>query len=135
MKRPVFSGFGWALALCSLLLLPWSSLDAQTEDATRPPTQAVSVDPSLLQAMHYRNIGPYRGGRVTAVAGYPDRPFTFLMGTVGGGIWRTVDAGTTWENISDGFLNVGPVGALAIAPSTEDVVYAGTGSGGARRCR
>jgi photosystem II stability/assembly factor-like uncharacterized protein len=54
------------------------------------------------------------------------------MGTVGGGIWRTDDAGQSWTNISDGFLNVGPVGALTVAPSNPDVVYAGTGSGGIR---
>ena len=54
------------------------------------------------------------------------------MGTVGGGIWRTTDAGITWPNISDGYLRVGPVGAIAVAPSDPNIVYAGTGSGGVR---
>ncbi len=92
----------------------------------------VVINPSLYGTMQYRSVGPSRGGRVTAVAGYPDRPYTFLMGTVGGGIWRTVDAGQTWQNISDGYLRVGPVGAIAIAPSNQDIIYAGTGSGGVR---
>ena len=91
-----------------------------------------TVDPALYQALEYRSVGPSRGGRSTAVTGYTDRLHTFLMGTVGGGIWRTEDAGQTWTNISDGFLGVGPVGALAVAPSNPAIVYAGTGSGGVR---
>ncbi len=116
--------------LSALLLVaslePSGLLLAQTGDPN------VTVDPSLYQALHYRMVGPHRGGRVTAAVGYPDQPHTFLMGTVGGGIWRTTDAGVSWESISDGYLNVGPVGALAIAPSNQDIIYAGTGSGGTR---
>lgn len=116
-----------AAALFSLLLTAaTATAKAQTDD---PNTV---VDPVLYSAMRFRSLGPYRGGRVTAVTGYAARPFTFLMGTVGGGIWRTTDAGQTWRNISDGFLRVGPVGALAVAPSDQDIVYAGTGSGGVR---
>ena len=99
---------------------------AQTHDAN------VVVDPALFAAMEFRSVGPHRGGRVTAVTGYQDRPHTFLMGTVGGGIWRTTDAGITWQNISDGYLRVGPVGALAVATSNHNIIYAGTGSGGVR---
>ena len=101
-------------------------IEAQTLDTN------TTTDPALFQALHYRSIGPSRGGRSTAVTGYPTRPHTFLMGAVGGGIWRTDDAGMTWHNISDGYLHVGPVGALAVAPSDPRVVYAGTGSGGVR---
>jgi photosystem II stability/assembly factor-like uncharacterized protein len=103
-----------------------TSLEGQTRDAN------TTVDPALFEALEYRMVGPTRGGRSTAVAGYTDRLHTFLMGTVGGGIWRTEDAGQTWTNISDGYLNVGPIGALAVAPSDSDIVYAGTGSGGVR---
>ena len=85
------------------------ALDAQNTDAN------ATVDPTLFEALEYRLVGPTRGGRSTAVTGYTDRLHTFLMGTVGGGIWRTDDAGISWNNISAGFLNVGPVGALAVA--------------------
>lgn len=54
--------------------------------------------------MRYRNIGPFRGGRVTTVTGVPNDIYTFYMGATGGGVWKTTDAGTTWENISDGYF-------------------------------
>ncbi len=77
-------------------------------------------------------MGPARGGRVTAVTGFRGEPYRYLMGSVGGGIWETTDAGETWKNVSDGELGVGPVGALAVAPSNPERIYAGTGSGGVR---
>lgn len=85
-------------------------------------------DPALYKAMKYRLIGPYRGGRVTAVTGIPDEPHTFYMGATGGGVWKTTDAGETWKNVSDGFFGVGSIGAIAVAPSDPNVVYVGTGS-------
>ncbi|HSR40982.1 MAG TPA: hypothetical protein VLL48_02390, partial [Longimicrobiales bacterium] len=91
-----------------------------------------SADPALYDAATFRNVGPARGGRVTAVTGFRGEPYRYLMGTVGGGIWETTDAGETWTNISDGQLGVGPVGALAVAPSNPERIYAGTGSGGVR---
>lgn len=82
----------------------------------------------MLQAFDYRLIGPYRGGRVTAVEGVPSRPNTFYMGTTGGGVWISNDNGENWKNITDGYLNVGSVGAVTVAPSDPNVIYAGTGS-------
>lgn len=79
--------------------------------------------------MKYRNVGPIRGGRATAVAGFADQPFTFLMGSTGGGVWKTDDAGQNWTNISDGQIKAGSIGAIAIAPSDPNVIYVGTGSG------
>ena len=64
-----------------------------------------AIDPVFYQALTWRNVGPWRGGRVTAVAGHPAQPHTFYMGATGGGVWRTQDAGMTWHNISDGFFN------------------------------
>ncbi len=78
--------------------------------------------------MKYRMIGPYRGGRVTAVTGVPSQPFTFYMGSTGGGVWKTTDAGHTWNNVSDGFFDVASMGALDVADSDPNIVYAGTGS-------
>ena len=84
--------------------------------------------PALFQAMQWRNIGPYRGGRVMAATGIPDDPMTYYMGATGGGVWKTGDGGTTWENISDGFFKTGSVGAVAVAPSDPNVIYVGMGS-------
>ncbi|MDE3153819.1 MAG: glycosyl hydrolase [Acidobacteriota bacterium] len=83
--------------------------------------------PSLYQAMHWRNIGPFRGGRVAAVAGVASEPRVYYMGSAGGGVWKTVDAGITWTNVSDGFFKTGSVGAIAVAPSDPNVVYVGMG--------
>lgn len=73
-------------------------------------------------------IGPERGGRVTAVTGVPSQPMTFYMGSTGGGVWKTTDAGHSWVNVSDGYFSVASMGALDVSLSNPDVVYAGTGS-------
>ena len=84
-------------------------------------------DPALYQAMEWRNIGPFRGGRSVAVAGIPSQKFTYYFGGTGGGIWKTDDAGETWRNVSDGFFKTGSVGAIAVAESDPNVVYVGMG--------
>lgn len=81
----------------------------------------------LDNLMRWRCIGPFRGGRVVTVAGDPNRLGTFYFGGCAGGIWKTEDAGTYWENISDGFLKTSSVGALAVAESDPNVIYAGMG--------
>src|SRR3990172_2624071 len=86
------------------------------------------MNPALLQALEYRSIGPFRGGRSTAVTGVPTAPLTFYLGSTGGGVWKTTDGGMAWHNVSDGFFEVGSIGALAVADSDPNVVYAGTGS-------
>jgi len=88
----------------------------------------VTIDPSLFDAMEYRMVGPYRGGRATAVAGVIGEPFTFYMGATGGGVWKSTNAGESWNNVSDGFIGVGSIGAIAVAASDSNVVYVGTGS-------
>ncbi len=77
--------------------------------------------------LRWRCIGPFRGGRVVAVAGSYHEPNTFYFGAVAGGIWKTTDAGVYWECISDGFLTTSAIGALAVAPSDSNVIYAGSG--------
>ena len=67
---------------------------------------AAQVDPALFSAMRYRQIGPTRGGRVTTVTGVPSQPFTFYMGSTGGGVWKTTNAGQTWVNVSDPFFTM-----------------------------
>ena len=81
----------------------------------------------LLNSLQWRCIGPPRGGRVVTVAGVPNDPATCYFGAVAGGIWKSNDAGQYWTNISDGFLNTSAIGALAVAPSDANVIYAGTG--------
>ncbi len=83
---------------------------------------------ALLEGLRFRNVGPYRGGRVTAVAGVPGKLFTFFFGATGGGLWRTDNAGHTWDNVSDGFFAAGPVGAVEVAAADPNVIYVGTGS-------
>ena len=86
------------------------------------------VEPELLKALEYRSIGPYRGGRVTAVEGVLSKPYTFYMGSTGGGVWKTEDAGEKWTNISDGFFEAGSIGSITVAESDPNVIYVGTGS-------
>ncbi len=90
--------------------------------------QRASYDKSLWSGMRYRMVGPMRGGRVTTVTGVPSQPRTFYMGSTGGGVWRTTDAGATWQNISDGQIPLGSMGAIEVAPSNPSVIYVGTGS-------
>src|ERR1700749_2026319 len=90
--------------------------------------QADTLNSSLWSGMKYRMIGPERGGRVTAVTGVPSEPQTFYMGSTGGGVWKTTDAGHSWKNISDGFFAVASMGAIDVSLSDPKVVYAGTGS-------
>src|SRR6185295_17666607 len=87
----------------------------------------VTIDPRLLGSLQWRCVGPHRGGRVVAVAGHPTEPSTFYFGACAGGVWKTTDGGTYWENVSDGFFETSAVGALAVAPSAPSVLYAGTG--------
>jgi len=86
-----------------------------------------SVEASMAQGVKWRCIGPSRGGRVVAVAGDPVNTQVFYFGAAAGGIWKTVDGGTYWENVSDGFLSSAAVGALQVAPSDPNVIYAGMG--------
>ncbi len=90
------------------------------------------IDKKLYQSLTYRNIGPFRGGRSTCSTGIPDEILTYYMGTTGGGVWKTTDGGTTWNNISDGYFNTGGIGYIAVAPSDPNIIYVGTGEGPVR---
>lgn len=86
------------------------------------------VDPELYAALRWRCIGPFRGGRTVAAVGVPGRPHLFYIGVNNGGVWRTDDAGRTWEPLFDA-QPTQSIGALAVAPSNPDVIYAGSGEG------
>ena len=84
-------------------------------------------DPCLLRTHRWRSIGPHRGGRTIAVTGHPTDPMTFYFGGSGSGVWKTHDGGVYWQCISDGFINTGPIGAIAVSGSNPNVIYVGTG--------
>jgi photosystem II stability/assembly factor-like uncharacterized protein len=94
--------------------------------AAAAAAQSASVDPAMFQDLHWRSVGPFRGGRVLAVAGAPDDVRRFYFGSVNGGVWRTDDAGRTWVPIFDD-VNVGSIGAIAVAPSSPTTIYVGSG--------
>ena len=83
-------------------------------------------------ALKYREAGPYRGGRVTTVAGVTAAPGTFYFGATGGGVWKSEDYGARWFNISDGYFKTPSIGAIAVAQNDPNVLYVGTGSDGLR---
>lgn len=92
------------------------------------PFSAVSQDlDSVFRYVKYRSIGPFRGGRSVAATGVTGDPLTYYMGTTGGGLWKTEDAGVTWRNISDRYFKTGSVGAIAISESDPNIVYCGMG--------
>src|SRR5438128_7259968 len=99
--------------------------------AAAVPAPAQTIPPSAYGALRWRLIGPHRGGRVLAVAGIPGDPATFYFGGVDGGVWRTTNAGVTWEPLFDR-EPVASVGALAVAPSDPKVIYVGTGEASIR---
>lgn len=90
------------------------------------PLEASQLDPTLYAGMRWRQIGPFRGGRVSAVAGAIGQPGTYYMGSPSGGLWKTTDAGVTWRPIFDQ-AHVASIGAIAVAPSNPNIVYVGTG--------
>lgn len=85
-----------------------------------------------FKALQYRTVGPERGGRVTTVTGTPMLPGTFYLGASGGGVWKSEDYGTTWNNVSDGFFATPSIGAIEVAINDPNIVYVGTGSDGLR---
>src|SRR5689334_2334575 len=93
---------------------------------TALPLAAQTLDPALFSGMRWRMAGPFRGGRVLAVALVPGQPEHFYFGSVGGGVWETHNAGRTWDPIFDG-QPVASIGAIAVAPSDPRVIYVGSG--------
>ena len=110
-----------ALAVLTLLSLGdtrFARLEAQQQ----------AIDPALLNAYRWRSIGPDRGGRSIAAAGVKGRPREAYFGAVGGGLWKTVDAGNNWAPVTDGLITSSSVGAVAVSESNPDVLYIDEGS-------
>jgi len=117
-------------------LVTVSCVRAQHSETSSARTDSVGenirVNPALYSGLHFRMIGPTRGGRVTAVAGHARTPGTFFFGSTGGGVWKTTNYGSSWTNVSDGFFATASIGSIDVADSDPSVIYAGTGSDGIR---
>ena len=117
-----------------LLTLVFSSTEsiAQKRKKKSKATEYEIIPDSIFHGFQWRNIGPFRGGRSVASSGVVKESMTYYFGSTGGGIWKTVDDGITWKNVSDGFLKTGTVGAISVSESDPNVVYAGMGEHAAR---
>lgn len=98
-------------------------LSAEQQHATSSPKK---FEAGFFKDLAWREVGPFRGGRVAAVTGVPSQPLTYYFGGTGGGVWKTMDGGNTWKNVSDGFFG-GSIGAVAVSESDPNVIYSGGG--------
>ena len=113
-----------ALPPCLALALGTNLWAADLESRATPPE-------STYSGLHWREIGPFRGGRAVAVAGVPGSPNVFYFGAAAGGVWKTIDAGATWKPIFDA-ERASSIGAIAVARSNPDIIYVGTGEANMR---
>jgi photosystem II stability/assembly factor-like uncharacterized protein len=124
-RQLAFALLPLAFAIGAALAVP------ATPAASTKATGPASVDEALYKAMHWRGIGPYRGGRALAVTGVPGEPGVFYFGAVAGGVWKTIDSGATWTPIFDS-MPMSSIGAIAVAPSDHKTIYVGSGEGALR---
>src|SRR6187455_745838 len=118
-------GFRLNRTLTAALALTLVALTSPFDQLTSAQGQA--IDPALLNAFQWRSIGPDRGGRSIAVSGVKGRPREAYFGAVGGGLWKTTDAGNNWAPVTDGQITSSSVGAVAVSDSNPDVVWIGMG--------
>ncbi|MDQ5845628.1 MAG: glycosyl hydrolase [Acidobacteriota bacterium] len=120
----MFKTYRASALLLALVAVFAVSLQAQPRASAMP----APADADPFKALQYRPIGPFRGGRVTAVAGVPSQPLVYYFGATGGGVWKTVDGGINWEAISDGSVfGTGSVGAIGLSDSDPNTIYVGMG--------
>ncbi len=115
----------WGILMFLTLFVFGESL-AQKKKKKQNEEAPAQYKESLYEGLEYRLVGPFRGGRSAAVTGVPGTPNLFYFGSTGGGIWKTLDGGRTWDNVSDGYFG-GSIGAIAVAESDNNVLYAGGG--------
>ncbi len=145
LRTTAFGMLAITALVLGLLVQPASALQAAAEKSSNakpaPPArksvqpgrviqpEAISqVSPDMLKSLHWRSIGPFRGGRTRAVAGVPSQPAVFYIGVCNGGVWKTNDYGRTWKPIFDE-QPTGSIGAVAVAVSDPNVVYVASGEG------
>jgi photosystem II stability/assembly factor-like uncharacterized protein len=112
--------------LLTILVITFITFDGTSQRKNAKSVATTSYNSALYEGMQWRNIGPFRGGRSAAVTGVPGKANLYYMGATGGGVWKTTDAGGTWENISDGFFG-GSIGAVAVSEWDNNVIYVGGG--------
>ncbi|WP_299365096.1 exo-alpha-sialidase [Winogradskyella sp.] len=117
------------LIFCMLLLPITNHAQKRKKKSSEPVIKLVD---SVFHGLKWRNIGPFRGGRSVASTGVIGQPYTYYMGSTGGGVFKTTDAGITWKNISDGSFKTGSVGAIAVSESDTNIVVVGMGEHAAR---
>jgi photosystem II stability/assembly factor-like uncharacterized protein len=110
-------------AVCLATAVTPDHVEAQEETSGAAP----AVDSTMVQDLSWRHLGPFRGGRSVTAVGVTSDPMTYYQGGVGSGVWKTSDAGLTWENISDDTFGTSSVGAIAVAESDPNVIYVGMG--------
>jgi len=108
-------------------VLVWLILTALLISAPQEAARAQQQDQNILKGLRWREIGPFRGGRVTAVSGVTSQPFVYYFGATGGGVWKTTDGGINWLPVSDEYFKTGSVGAIGVAESDPNVIYVGMG--------
>src|SRR5688572_3354902 len=118
------------LAVSALAAVPNRPTLAAPQPAAQPP--AAGAESRAFQDLRWRNVGPTRGGRVTAIAGVRTQPCTYYMGATGGGVWKTETCGADWTPISDGQIETGSIGSIDVAESNPSIVWVGTGSAAIR---
>jgi photosystem II stability/assembly factor-like uncharacterized protein len=116
-------------ALVALLTFVFPGFLAAVPSPT--PTPAGAIDEKLFKGMQWRQIGPFRGGRALTIEGVPGEPDTYYFGAVAGGVWKTIDGGANWAPLFDK-ESISSIGAIAVAPSDHNVIYAGTGEAAIR---
>ncbi|TCI93726.1 VPS10 domain-containing protein [Tenacibaculum sp. M341] len=118
------------LVFLCILLLPLTNEAQKKRKKTKEPI--LKITDSLFHGLKWRNIGPFRGGRSVTSTGVIGKPHTYYMGSTGGGVFKTTDAGITWHNISDKFFKTGSVGAITVSESDTNIVLVGMGEHAAR---
>jgi len=114
------------ISIALLLFIIPINFQAQKKKKKSKSTTEIAYSEDLYKGLSYRLIGPFRGGRSAAVTGVPGEPNLYYFGSTGGGIWKTIDGGRVWENISDGFFG-GSIGAITVAKNDKNVIYVGGG--------
>ena len=124
---PINAGKNINIVILALLLSVVNSTPAVAHFETVAATAALETEPGLYAGLRWRNIGPFRGGRVAAVSGAIGQPGVFYMGMPLGGVWKTTSAGTTWFPVMDSIKEASSVGSVEVAPSDPSIIYVGMG--------
>src|SRR5688572_5513274 len=121
-----------ALAATALSLEPRAESREPKVQSQKPEAGSLKPEARFWQDLRWRNVGPTRGGRVTAITGVRSQPCTFYMGGTGGGVFKTENCGDTWVPVTDGQIATGSIGSIDVSESNPSVVYMGTGSAAIR---